>query len=193
MANGTLTIKPGDRVAAGQPLGLVGLSGETEFPHLHLTVRRDDRVVDPFAVDVQPGSCGGGTPLWDEPSQKAMAYRAGEVINRGFSDRPLTLEAIENDEQHPEKPTPRAAALVAYVLTIGLERGDQQTLRILDPNWKLFSEYVAAPLDHDKAQAFVMTGRKRHNDPWPTGTYRATYRVQRAGATVIIASFDLQL
>ena len=33
---------------AGQPLALVGLSGETSFPHVHFDVRHGERVVDPF-------------------------------------------------------------------------------------------------------------------------------------------------
>src|SRR5262245_17608090 len=49
LAQGSLRVKAGDRVVAGQPIGHVGLSGKTEFPHLHLTVRRGGKVVDPFA------------------------------------------------------------------------------------------------------------------------------------------------
>ena len=49
MRQGSLRVRPGERVSAGAVLGQVGLSGDTEFPHLHLTVRKDGRVVDPFA------------------------------------------------------------------------------------------------------------------------------------------------
>ncbi|MGY3145616.1 hypothetical protein ACVWYQ_002615 [Bradyrhizobium sp. USDA 3397] len=49
MAKGSLRVKPGDSVSAGQTLGLVGLSGNTELPHLHFTVRQSRAVVDPFA------------------------------------------------------------------------------------------------------------------------------------------------
>ncbi len=48
MRKGSIAVKKDDRVAAGQPLGLVGLSGATIFPHLHLTVRKDKEIVDPF-------------------------------------------------------------------------------------------------------------------------------------------------
>jgi hypothetical protein len=49
LARGSVTVKPGDRVAGGQSIARVGLSGRTQFPHLHLTVRHRGRVIDPFA------------------------------------------------------------------------------------------------------------------------------------------------
>ena len=41
LRSGSVSVKPGDRVEAGTPLGMIGLSGQTEFPHLHFTVRKD--------------------------------------------------------------------------------------------------------------------------------------------------------
>ena len=43
-----MAVKLGDTVVAGQRLGLVGLSGMTEFPHLHFEVAKGGAVVDPF-------------------------------------------------------------------------------------------------------------------------------------------------
>src|SRR5580698_11206868 len=41
MANQSMRIRPGQRVSLGQAVGSVGLSGDTEFPHLHLTIRHN--------------------------------------------------------------------------------------------------------------------------------------------------------
>lgn len=38
----------GDRVVQGQPVGLVGLTGQTEGPHVHWEVRRDGAFVNPL-------------------------------------------------------------------------------------------------------------------------------------------------
>jgi len=43
---GSVTVKPGQEVKAGQALGLVGLSGKTEFPLVHLAVRQRGKPVD---------------------------------------------------------------------------------------------------------------------------------------------------
>lgn len=38
-----IRVQPGDRVEAGQPLGLVGNNGESWNPHIHLGAWREDR------------------------------------------------------------------------------------------------------------------------------------------------------
>ena len=50
LAKGSVRCTTGERVETGTPLGLVGLSGQTEFPHLHFSVRHNGATVDPFAV-----------------------------------------------------------------------------------------------------------------------------------------------
>lgn len=55
MAKGGLRAHPGDRVSSGQPIALVGLSGDTEFPHVHLTVRvASGAAVEIIGITVAP-------------------------------------------------------------------------------------------------------------------------------------------
>jgi murein DD-endopeptidase MepM/ murein hydrolase activator NlpD len=98
MAKGSLSARPGDDVKAGDALGRVGLSGMTEFPHLHFTLRKDGKVVDPFAFGAEANSCGGGRSLWDAKTASTLSYRAGDVLNKGFADGPITMAAVESGE-----------------------------------------------------------------------------------------------
>ena len=41
LKRGSVIVKPGEQVKAGQVIGKIGLSGATEFPHVHFSVRRD--------------------------------------------------------------------------------------------------------------------------------------------------------
>jgi len=41
MRNGSVTVKPGDRVKQGQKIGEMGCSGDAMFPHLHYQLQRD--------------------------------------------------------------------------------------------------------------------------------------------------------
>jgi murein DD-endopeptidase MepM/ murein hydrolase activator NlpD len=58
LRRGSLLVKEGDKVAAGQPLALVGLSGETSFPHVHFDIRHGDQAIDPFVGVASDRDCG---------------------------------------------------------------------------------------------------------------------------------------
>ncbi|MGR3678397.1 MAG: M23 family metallopeptidase, partial [Paracoccaceae bacterium] len=49
MKRGSISVTKGQRIEAGTELGHVGLSGRTQFPHLHFSVRKDGKSIDPFA------------------------------------------------------------------------------------------------------------------------------------------------
>ncbi|MEX2648168.1 MAG: M23 family metallopeptidase, partial [Alphaproteobacteria bacterium] len=86
LRKGSVRVAPGQRVAAGEPIGLVGLSGGTEFPHVEFVVRHGGEEVDPF-IGLAPGSgCGvGDAPLWSAAAMSRLAYRAGGLLSAGFA------------------------------------------------------------------------------------------------------------
>jgi hypothetical protein len=193
MAKGSLRVKPGDRLVAGQAIGLVGLSGDTEFPHLHFTVRHAGQIVDPFAYEAPANSCGGGRPIWAAAIHEQTKYRPREILNAGFSGVAATMELIESGEVLKYPVGPASGALVAYVRTIGLQKSDQQILTIQDAAGAVISEYQAPALESDKAQYFISSGRKRKELSWPPGLYRATYRVTQGDAELLRRTFEVDL
>ena len=73
MKRGSVSVRRGGRVRAGERLGAVGLSGRTEFPHLHISVEKKGKVVDPFV------GVGGGAEC-DLGENAALAARgSGEA------------------------------------------------------------------------------------------------------------------
>jgi murein DD-endopeptidase MepM/ murein hydrolase activator NlpD len=192
MARGSVTVRPGERVTAGQTLGRIGLSGETEYPHLHFTVRRNGTVVDPFAPE-EGGSCGAGTPLWDNAAARALTYTAGAVLNAGFAPGPVAMEAIESGEARRAGVTAAAPALVAYVRAIGLKAGDVQRLALTGPDDKVLAENKAPPLESNKAQWMMFAGIRRPAAGWRPGAYRAAYVLEREGKAALEHVFTLDL
>jgi murein DD-endopeptidase MepM/ murein hydrolase activator NlpD len=192
MAKGSVRVKPGDPVKTGQPIGLVGLSGDTEFFHLHFTVRYRGKAVDPFAFEAPENACGGGRALWAASPGEQMQYRAGEIIDYGFAGIAPTMELIESGEieQHPV--APGSDALVAYVRVIGLQAGDRQTLAVQGPGGAAMPTNTLPALDRDKAQFLVLAGKKRTEAAWPAGRYSATYTVTRDGAEVLRKTFEVE-
>lgn len=193
MAKGSLRVKPGDSVRSGQALGLVGLSGNTEFPHLHFTVRHDRTVVDPFAEAAAKGECNVGRSLWQSTLDPVSNYRPTEIINAGFADRAVTMDEIETGEIKQSPPSSHSAALVAYVRAIGLQAEDEQALELRSPQGLVIAEYRAPKLPRDQAQYFIAAGRKRVGSVWPLGTYTATFILRRNAGEIERRSFQMEI
>jgi hypothetical protein len=194
MAKGSIRVSRGQKVETGTPLGRVGLSGKTEFPHLHFSVMHHQTKIDPFAYGAQAGTCGGnGKSLWNEAVRASLGYVRGQVLNAGFSASAVTMAQIESGEARRQPPKADSPALVAYVRAIGLEAGDELELAIVSPDGKPFAQQRQQPLDHSKAQFFTMVGKKRRDAPWPAGTYTARFNVLREGKSVLEKTFTFDL
>ena len=48
MLSGSVTVNVGQPVERGQTIGLVGSTGESTGPHLHLAMYRDNDLIDPY-------------------------------------------------------------------------------------------------------------------------------------------------
>ena len=68
-----------------------------------------------------------------------------------------------------------------------------QQLTLTGPDGRVIAQYTAPALANDTAQYTSKAGRKRPEREWPHGTYRATYRVERSGVSLIEKTFELQL
>ncbi len=188
MARGSVRVHEGDKVAVGTVLGLVGLSGQTEFPHLHLSVREGKQDVDPFAYGAAPGQCNAGRSLWRPELQAMLRYRPRSVLNAGFTDMQLTMPQLE--QGNLRAPGPGSDAVVAYVRAIGLRTGDVQQLVVRGPKGETVAQQTSPALDRDKAQQLVFAGARAHGR-WRPGRYTAEYKVLNGGAVVLTNGFAI--
>jgi hypothetical protein len=192
MARGSLVVKPGQAVAAGTPLGRVGLSGNTEYPHVHVTVRHDGKVVDPFDADgAGLAACKMSHPLWSPQALAQLAYKQGAVLNAGFAPGPVKMEDIEAGGI--AAPGPDAAYLVAYGRGIDLQAGDVIALELRGPSGAVLAQNSLPPLDGSKAQHFAYIGVKRPAAGWAPGVYKGRYAVLRQGKPAVVRNFETRL
>jgi hypothetical protein len=188
MARGSVRVKPGDVVKAGQPIGRVGMSGLAEFPHLHFMLRHNRQDVDPFAPAVGAGrTCGGGASLW----RSTPAYAPRAVINAGFAPGPVDMAAVEDGRV--ARPTAQATALVAYVRPIGLKAGDEQSFSVTGPDGQVLAATTAPRLAANEAQRLLFIGKRLRQGAWPRGSYRASYLVRANGQVVLRKDFAIGL
>lgn len=180
LLRGSIAVKPGDSVRAGQRLGLIGLSGNTEFPHLEFAVRREGRPVDPFVGAGGASGCRlGDGALWAPGALQALAYRETGLLLAGFAPgKPDSAAAQEG--RYADATLPRdAGALVFWVEVFGARGGDQERLRLVGPDGSVLAERREA-VPRDKARWFSFAGKQRRADAWPAGTYRGEYRLTRS-------------
>ncbi len=196
MARGSLVVKAGDPVQAGTPLGRVGLSGNTEFPHLHLTVRHGGQVVDPFAPDMSDpdmsdsGACKPQPSMWSAKALASMTYRSGAVLNAGFAGGAVTMAEVEDAQVAPA--SSQAPYLVAYARAIGLLAGDVIALELKGPDGASLAASRLPALDRWKAQHIAYVGKKRPPAGWAPGVYVADYQVLRAGKVAVSRRFEMR-
>jgi hypothetical protein len=191
MRRGSVRVKAGQQVRAGQAIGQVGLSGDTEFPHLHFGVQRNRADVDVFAPRAGAGQCNAGGPgLWAASVAAKLGYRSPTLIASGFAAGPVDDRAI--DAGALAAPT-RATPVVAWIRAIGLRAGDVQTLALAGPDGRVLATNAVPPLERAKAQYMAFTGRKAPAGGWAAGAYRATYTVGRGGKAVLQRSWSIIL
>lgn len=190
LAKGSIGVKVGDAVAAGAPLARVGLSGNTEFPHLHFTVRQNGQVVDPFAPDAR-AACGPQAGLWRGEAAAKMSYRAGAVLNAGFTDAAITMEQLEAGGLRGV--TAASPLLVAYARGIALLPGDSVELELKGPDGATLAKSRGEPLQRWRAQDLIYVGKRRPASGWPPGVYAADYRVWRQGKVALSRRVQVKL
>jgi len=169
----SIQVRPGDHVEAGQNLGLVGLSGQTQFPHLHLTVRHQDQLVDPFTGLENPRECKGinKKPLWKAAIQPLLTYRPFVVYNMGFADQKVTAEAIRTGRYSGISLSKTSPAIIFWTDAFGIQPQDELTIRIHSPDGGILAQHIEK-MDKFLIRRYQFVGKKKDEKLWPVGLYR---------------------
>lgn len=184
MAAGSVIVKPGDTVQRGQALGKVGMSGLTEFPHVHMEVRQGGKVVDPFAPDMSnPTACAPQAGLWDAQAAAKLTYKAGAILNAGFTGAQPSMVDVENAAIQPFNAD--SPWLIVYIRAITLLPGDEREIVLRGPDGAVLAQRRQPGLARWRAQDLHVVGRRRPPAGWARGTYVAEYRVLRGGKVAL--------
>lgn len=177
LRRGSILVRAGEQVERGSPLGLVGLSGRTEFPHVHLTVRRNRQVIDPFTGRQQSAGCGGEEkPLWRADAQ--VFYEDVALYNAGFWDGRPDVEAIRNGRVRDRPFEPTATALVLWVDILGVQAGDRVRFHISGPDGQVIQDEEKS-VGRTQARRFLFAARRLQTSAWPSGAYSGRITLTR--------------
>lgn len=182
MKAGSLTVTEGQKVDAGTPLGEVGLSGRTEFPHLHMAVRRGKTVYDPFTGQTSVAACDPNAEtagFWASELRDVLRYPGPQPYNLGFHTQAPDLLAARAGQLRETRLAADAPALVFWADTFYVSKGDTVRLTLTGPTGTIVER--EAEVDRPLARLFRFVGRKRTASAWPRGTYTGTIRIERDG------------
>lgn len=183
MLLGSIRVRVGQRINTGDVLGMVGLSGQTEFPHLDFSVSKDGKPLDPFNPEAKP--CGkSNTMLWSATAMKILRYQPTGILTSGFTTTLPQKEIAEAGGYEVKTIPADAENLVFWTELFGLHKGDRLTLELYGPDkQRIASSHAILP--GNKAVWFGYSGKHRKADLWSKGIYSGMIRLERAGRVVV--------
>lgn len=182
MKRHSIRVRVGQQLAVGDVIGYVGLSGLTEFPHLHFEVKHHGKVIDPFQPN-QDAHCGSlGATLWQKDVATALKYQPSGVLIAGWAAEPARQQkarsGLYRDELQAE-----SAALVFWVESFGVQAGDVERFVIIDPAGRVIADH-AVTAERRLAVRFAYIGKPKPGGAWTLGQYRGSYTLERNGKLV---------
>ncbi|CTQ48186.1 M23 family metallopeptidase [Jannaschia donghaensis] len=177
LSNGSVQVAVGDILRVGQPIAEMGMTGRTQFPHVHITVRQNGTVVDPFTAD-----------LW----QAEPDYEPGGLLRIGFADAIPDYQQIKDGTAEAETLPVTAPALVLWAYMFGGREGDIIEMTVTDSDGQSVFE-TEVTLDRTQAQLFRAAGQRLSDPQWQAGRHTGTVVLKRDGVTLDSLVTDIVL
>ncbi|MEH6631936.1 MAG: M23 family metallopeptidase [Halopseudomonas aestusnigri] len=190
LRKGSIAVKVGDKVKAGDILGVVGLSGKTEFTHLHFEVKKKNVRFDPFTGTEAIGCrIPQSNSFWNEKAQNILKYIRTGLIEAQFSSEIPDYKRLPlSDERSRIAIGIDADTLIYWIQAWGIKIADRITITYTDPLGKVSTNQKV--LKENQALHFQYLGMKRSPKGWVSGRYVGKVKLERivAGAWQIIFS-----
>lgn len=167
MRKGSVRVRKGQRISAGDTLGFVGQSGLAEFPHVHLSVLRDGKKVDPFSFSDGPG---GASPLWNAAARKLMRYEPVSVYAAGFREGVPDSNRVKQGNIQNQAVLATSPAILFWTGIFGIRTGDTIRQTLHGPGGRLLAEREVVQ-KKNQIRRFMWIGKKRGAGRWPAGDY----------------------
>jgi hypothetical protein len=163
LKEGSIAVRPGTRVGKGDSLGSIGASGLAEFPHVHLSVRRDGRRLEPLTgrlLDAAGEQCGDTTRSLFEPSVRdALTRSTSAILSIGLTNAPPESSSLVRSGD-PPVPT-ISEPVIAWVWAINVEPESLFRMRLVDPDRKTILNFETKSLEGRKATYVAYVGGKQ--------------------------------
>lgn len=145
LKKGSITVKAGEEIKAGQKIGLIGSSGHADFPHVHFTIRHYGKVVDPFPSN-----------LWTSE----ISYVPFGTIDMGMVDHRISVNDVLNHAPRQKQFTADDDYMIAWIRVYGVEENDLLRFRFYTPNKTMFGSPKVIRINNHYKEWFTASGFK---------------------------------
>ncbi|MCI5109620.1 MAG: M23 family metallopeptidase [Marivita sp.] len=184
MKLGSVRVTPGQRVVKGQLLGEVGLSGLTNYPHLHLTITQGADIIDPFAPGKTNACAETRNTLWLEPPR----YVDAGLFTVGVSNAVPDLAQVQSGAARRTTLSPMDA-MVLYAHAFHGDAHDRIDFTMIGPDGEVFTH--SAYLEDDQAQLMRAYGKRAPDAGWVKGAYRGYVQLVRGRTILAVRHADV--
>lgn len=190
LKQGSVVVQQGDRVEAGTVLGMVGMSGLASFPHVHLSVRQEGEVVDPFVGPGADASCEvTRRPLWSQ----SFDYDPTGLVRAGFADRKFSMNDLWEGDFSQARYSEDIPVLLFWVQAYGVLEGDMQHFTMYDPDGAVIAK-DENEIDNSSLVWMSYVGKRNTQQrPIQPGTWRGEYRLTRDGRTIFEVEREIEV
>lgn len=178
LKEGSIDVKRGDLIEAGQKIAQIGVSGASNWPHLGFELLHFGDHIDPFYGRSRLEGCGlTPKPLWQ--SSNPMNYQPFAIFNLGFSDTLPDPDLIDTGTfDKPHNLPHESDMLFLWTGIFGTQKGDEVTLTIYNPDRSVLkTESTIIPKTQDKTLLTLRYDNPAHI--LDAGTYQGIVEITR--------------
>jgi len=181
LKQGSVAVKRGQDVKRGDKIAEIGMSGMTEFPHLHFGIINKGKVMDPFTGQDNQGECDvgqkeGSRALWAD--EVGIDYQPLTIQAWGFYDDVPSLKKIERKAEMRDEISIEKGVMTFWVTILGAREGDKIAMEIQDPNGNEFARSEITQ-EKNRARQFYYVGKRLDKDTVLEGAYTASIKIIR--------------
>lgn len=183
MKQGSILVKKNDRIAAGQKIGEIGLSGLTEFPHLHFGIMNHHLFFDPFTGQPQYQGKKPFHPLWQKDVMQRLQKSDRHLYNAGVSDSIPDWISIRGPENTKTDFSARTGVLILWADLIHVKKNDILEFSISGPDKQLFLKKQMI-IHKPNVKKLLYTGKRIPSEGFQAGLYEGTIQFIRSSKAI---------
>ena len=179
----SIVVEPNTQVEQGTILGMVGTSGLSSFPHLHISFRQDGEIIDPFVGTNSNASCNQPlNSLWAE----SLDYTPTGLIRAGFAPKTPTQTELWSGLYKDSQLSADIPILVFWVHAYGVLQGDVEKWKLIAPNGKVVYDQDNI-LERSYRSWLAYTGKRKISP----GVWQGEYQLWRDRSLVFEVSTEV--